>query len=104
MITPNCFLSRNKFILTIERISPPFLILFFLFEEEFPMYFIASTGEQFIAIFAGFRLLITVVAKENTDAMINTHTDTASTSPGIIVGLRACNTCGITNLPTMAEQ
>ena len=68
------------------------------------MYFIASTGEQFIAIFAGFRLLITVVAKENTDAMINTHTDTASTSPGIIVGLRACNTCGITNLPTMAEQ
>ena len=104
MITTNCFLSRNKFIFTIERIFPPVLFLFLFFIDVAPIYFIASIGEQFIAIFTGFWLLIIVVASEKIVAIINTPREIVPTSLGAIVGFKECNSWGIIIFPTIAEQ
>ena len=43
--------------------SPPVLFLFLTFTGTAPTYFMASTGEQFMAIFAGFTSYVVLVTK-----------------------------------------
>ena len=84
--------------------SPPVLFLFLTFTGTAPTYFMASTGAQFIAIFAGFWLLIIVTTNEKTVAITNTHKEIVPTSLVATVGFRTCNNWGITIFPTTAEQ